>query len=581
MPASYFVLELLSQCFTLSGSTDLPFNILVRCFASQELHVAQASPNPLLAPCTCGLRNTMHAYLRATLMIFSLPGIWAALLRRTDPLPVVTPLVPHALQSPTGRFRSHSNLGMGMEVSPRQLRDLMRHRSTLRRARRHGLRKSLFGSLGAADVQARGILRLEDLSSAEYVGVLGVGTSRNCTTNGGSSELCASTPAAELRVVFDTGSADLWVASDLCTLGPCTFPSRHRFNRSSSRTFRQAARPERFETEYGSGRLAGILAADDVFVGPFRVRAQTLGLISDESGDAFVAYPIDGIVGLAFAALSTKTRPLLDHLVEENAMPKPEFAFYLHKKPSKGGAVIWGGGADRLGLHHGDMKWFPIAEERFWSLSLLGFRLGSAKEDLLHLLFPKKPQPGDGPLASAEDVPESGVLLVDTGTTFFTAPHRLFNKITEKVWPMNCDKIHTLPEFIFTAVCQQMSFASCSWHDGTLQISQIRMIVSCAKVGTNLSNRSAVHELKVPASVYMIQNAFNGDCMPGIMNMDPSPHDRPFMILGEIFLRQYFSVFQKGREPGDSWLGLAPARASEEAEQKLLLAQQMTSVSAP
>ena len=30
-------------------------------------------------------------------------------------------------------------------------------------------------------------------------------------------------------------------------------------------------------------------------------------------------------------------------------MPKPEFAFFLHKDPSKGGAVIWGGGAERLG----------------------------------------------------------------------------------------------------------------------------------------------------------------------------------------------------------------------------------------
>ena len=34
-------------------------------------------------------------------------------------------------------------------------------------------------------------------------------------------------------------SQDLWVASDLCTLGPCAFPKRHRFNRSHSRTFHQ------------------------------------------------------------------------------------------------------------------------------------------------------------------------------------------------------------------------------------------------------------------------------------------------------------------------------------------------------
>ena len=97
-----------------------------------------------------------------------------------------------------------------------------------------------------------------------------------------------------------------------------------------------------------------------------------------------------------------------------------------------------------------------------------------------------------------------------------------------------------------------------------------------------MSNHSAVHELRVPPDVYMIQNAFTGDCMPGVMNMEPGFHDRPFMILGEVFLRHYFSIFRKGRVPGDSWLGLAPARASEEAEQNLLLAQQTSSaVSSP
>ncbi|CAE7616060.1 PGA [Symbiodinium natans] len=455
-------------------------------------------------------------------------GAWAALLRRA-PVPTVTPLMPR------GSFASFASASgdKGMAVSSRQLQDLLRHSP-----RRHGLRKSLFGLGTGGAGEVRGIVRLEDLSSAEYVGTLGVGTSANCTRGG----TCA---AAELRVIFDTGSADLWVASDLCTLGPCAFPKRHRFNRSSSRTFRQPARPEQFETEYGSGRLRGILGSDDVFVGPFRVKAQSLGLISEESGDAFTAFPIDGIVGLAFPALSVKTRTLLDNLVQEKAMFKPEFAFYLHKDPSRGGAVIWGGGADRMGLHEGEMTWFPIAEERYWSLSLRGFRLGGEQEELLPLLLPQKPKRGDGPISFAEEVPERAALVVDSGTTFFTAPRRLFNKISQTVWPMSCDKIHTLPEFVFA-------------------------------VGTNLSNHSAMHEIRVPPNVYMIQNTFTGDCMPGIMNMEPGRHDLPFMILGETFLRHYFSVFQRGPVPGESWLGLAPALPSEEAERKLLLAQQLT-----
>ena len=76
-------------------------------------------------------------------------------------------------------------------------------------------------------LKADGILELKDLAGSEYVGALGVGTSRE------------GTAAAELSVVYDTGSADLWIASDLCTQGPCVALGRHRFNRSTSRTFHQ------------------------------------------------------------------------------------------------------------------------------------------------------------------------------------------------------------------------------------------------------------------------------------------------------------------------------------------------------
>ncbi|OLQ03236.1 Pregnancy-associated glycoprotein 2 [Symbiodinium microadriaticum] len=204
----------------------------------------------------------MNGCFAAFLILFS-QDAWAALLRReTKPVPVVTPLLPRG-----SRYQQllQPSAAPGMQVSSRQFEDLMRHTSAGR----------IWVLNLRSDVgEVHGILRLEDLSSAEYVGVLGVGNARNCTNNASfTGEVCTS-PAAELRVVFDTGSADLWVASDLCTLGPCAFPKRHRFNRSHSRTFHQAARPERFETEYGSGRLSGVLGFDDIFVGPFRVKSQ-------------------------------------------------------------------------------------------------------------------------------------------------------------------------------------------------------------------------------------------------------------------------------------------------------------------
>ena len=96
-----------------------------------------------------------------------------------------------------------------------------------------------------------------------------------------------------------------------------------------------------------------------------------------------------------------------------------------------------------------------------------------------------------------QDRPKSAVLLVDSGTTFFTAPRRLFNKISEKVWPMNCDKIHTLPEFVFTVPCLQIS-DFLHGKDMRRQRMFASMHDSCSTDVGPKSNRSEALGLKPP-----------------------------------------------------------------------------------
>ncbi|CAK9066149.1 Gastricsin (Pepsinogen C) [Durusdinium trenchii] len=231
--------------------------------------------------------------------------------------------------------------------------------------------------------------------------------------------------------------------------------------------------------------------------------------------------PIDGIVGLGFEALSVKTKPLMDSLLQENALPLSEFAFFLYKDVSKGGVMIWGN-AQQLQLHQEPLQWFPVAQEKYWSLLLRGFRLGrNSTNDLLHLLFPPKKRREDGSRA-VEEMP-SAHLLMDSGTTFFTAPPRLFNEISRFIWPSS-HHLQRFPELVFT-------------------------------VGTDLTNHSALAELVIPPEVYMVRSPFDHSCVPGIMNLAASPEDDPpMMILGEVFMRHRFSIYRRGRVQGDSWV---------------------------
>ena len=220
-----------------------------------------------------------------------------------------------------------------------------------------------------------------------------------------------------------------------------------------------------------------------------------------------------------------------------------EFAFFFFRDVNKGGALIWGN-AQQLQLHQGPLMWFPVVQEKFWSLPLRGFRLGrNSTVDLLHLLWPYEKKPDDGPflreLTEVSDAPLSkkAHLIMDSGTTFFTAPQRLFNEITKVIEPAMCHYVHVFPELVFT-------------------------------VGTSLTNHSAVEELIIPPEVYMVRDG-DDRCEPGFINLAVLPEDPPMMILGEVFMRHYISIYRRGQIKGDSWVALAPTKADAEADSLL------------
>lgn len=111
---------------------------------------------------------------------------------------------------------------------------------------------------------------LKNIMNAQYVGEMQIGT-----------------PPQKFRVVFDTGSSDLWVPSEKChDLSPnCAAKNVFKASSSTSNKSVPEGAKTQFSIRYGSGPVSGSFTVDQVIVGQDdKVTDQTFALVDYTSG---------------------------------------------------------------------------------------------------------------------------------------------------------------------------------------------------------------------------------------------------------------------------------------------------------
>lgn len=295
-------------------------------------------------------------------------------------------------------------------------------------------------------------------------------------------EIAIGTPGQTFNVIFDTGSSDLWVASSQCG-SSC---GRHaKYNSAASSTYIQNGTA--FDIMYGSGPVSGYESIDNLNFGGYIVTDQEFAEVTDATGlgGAYKLGKFDGILGMAFPILSVNDVPTpFENLVSQGIVKSAEFAFYLGDSRTDFGELTLGGTDPKK--YTGEFSYVSLREPTYWEIELGGVNV-------------------DGVTYVSGDAKA----IVDSGTSILTGPSEYVSQIAKQ---LNAKEI-IAGEYML----------ACNYDLPSINFVLAGKTYSLAPVD------------------YLIPD---GDlCLLGLMALDIPKPTGPLWILGDVFMRKYYTVF--------------------------------------
>ncbi|XP_002928344.1 chymosin [Ailuropoda melanoleuca] len=304
-------------------------------------------------------------------------------------------------------------------------------------------------------------------------------------------KISIGTPPQEFTVVFDTGSSDLWVPSVYCKSYACQ--SHHRFDPAKSSTFQNLNKP--LSIQYGTGSMQGFLGLDTVTVSTIVDSHQTVGLSTQEPGNVFTYSEFDGILGLAYPSLASEySVPVFDNMMQTHLVARDLFSVYLARNGQ--GSMLTLGAIDPS-YYTGSLHWVPVTVREYWQFTV----------DRVTV---------NGVVVACDGGCQA---ILDTGTSMLVGPSsdilNIQTAIGAKedqygVFDINCGSLSSMPDVVFE-----------------------------------------IHGRKYPLPPSAYTSTDTGFCSSGFQGEG----DSQLWILGDVFIREYYSVFDRV----NNRLGLAKA----------------------
>ncbi|KAI1880133.1 hypothetical protein JX265_001754 [Neoarthrinium moseri] len=311
------------------------------------------------------------------------------------------------------------------------------------------------------------------------------------------SDITIGTPPQEFKVILDTGSSNLWVPSQSCGSIACYLHSK--YDSSASSTYKKNG--TEFEIRYGSGSMTGFVSQDTLTIGDLTIKKQDFAEATTEPGLAFAFGRFDGILGMGFDRLSVNgIVPPFYQMVNQGLIDEPVFAFYLSSENGGSDSEVIFGGVDK-DHYTGKITEIPLRRKAYWEVDLDSISFGD----------------------STAELENTGVIL-DTGTSLIALPSDLAELLNKEIgakksfngqYTVDCSVRDSLPDVSFKLSGYDFSITP---YDYILEV--------------------------------------QGSCISTFMGMDIPAPTGPLAILGDAFLRKWYSIYDLGK----GTVGLAKAK---------------------
>ncbi|KAK7264826.1 hypothetical protein RJT34_32438 [Clitoria ternatea] len=436
-----------------------------------------------------------------------------------------------------------------------------------------------------------GVVYLKNYLDAQYFGEIGIGS-----------------PPQTFKVVFDTGSSNLWIPSSKCVMSiACYFHSKYRSKLSNTYTKIGTS----CKIPYGRGHISGFFSQDNLRIGEITVKDQKFAEITKEGPLAFLAHHFDGIFGLGFLDKSVgQVAPVWYNMIEQAQVNQKVFSLWLNPDPMSkiGGEIVFGG----IDWRHfkGEHTYVPLSAKGYWQIDVGDILLSNNSTGLC-----------DGGCAA----------IIDSGTSLIAGPTSVVAQINhaigaegyvsfeckniihnygDSIWEYlisgltpeiicvdiglcSHNKSHMMNDVIETVVHNESRGGSrtresplCTFCDMIVFWIQVQLkqrntkekilkyvdelceklpnpvgqtFINCNNIAAMPQITFKIGDKAFPLSpeqyVLRIEGTCSTVCYGGFVGIDVPPPQGPLWVLGDIFLGAYHTVF----DYGNSRIGFAEA----------------------
>jgi len=200
-------------------------------------------------------------------------------------------------------------------------------------------------------------------------------------------------------------------------------------------------------------------------------------------GISFIASQFDGILGMAFQNISADFTPTpFQNMVAQGLVSDPSFSFFLSSTANSNGSTLVLGGINPA-FNSTPFNYVPLINDTYWIINMDDVALGNKTYNRDHMMA-----------------------IIDSGTSVIVGPELWLLEITSN-FPthLDCTNIESYPTFTVTL--------------GGIQYD-------------------------IPPSYYIIQEGTS--CLLGIRGMELPSYFGNTIILGDVFIRRYYTHFDFG-----------------------------------